>query len=183
MRTHLSSSVTFFLSNESGRARGTPRHSTSDAAAAAASATGLHRCFNPAFFRPSHCRHSGFGSVRGEKMRPPHTSDDIQSKTLWPEHASSWRLPEVLGSPQRPSIRASRSNGQSLFTACARRRSGEAWKEPTHLTLGSHKDTRLRYGGSTRLTRPKPMDLGGYHCPPWPNKTHAPAGRARRSRC
>jgi hypothetical protein len=74
------SSVTFFLSNQPGRAPGTPRHSTSDAAATAASATGSHHCFNRAFFRPSHCRHWGCGSVRGEKMRHPHTTDDIQSR-------------------------------------------------------------------------------------------------------
>jgi hypothetical protein len=68
-------------------------------------------------------------------MRPPHTTDDIQSRSLGLEHAS-WRLPEVLGSPQRTSIRVGRDSSRSLFTAYARRRSGEAWKGPTYLTLG-----------------------------------------------
>ena len=85
----------------------------------------LHAFANPAFFRPSHCPHLGWGSVRGEKMRHPRTTDVIQSRTRQLERIPGGFL-WVLGSPQRPSIRASRDNGQSLFTACARRRSGEA---------------------------------------------------------
>jgi hypothetical protein len=133
MMTHLSSSVTFFVCKEPRRAGGTPRHPMP--LLPPASAAGLH--LNPAFFRPSHCRHPSCGSVRGEKMRPPHTTDDIQRRSS--ARTLSWRLPEVLGSPQRTSIRAGCDSSQSLFTAYARRRSGETWKEPTYLTLGFHK--------------------------------------------
>ena len=115
MMTHLSSTVTFFLSYHPRRARGTPRHSTSDVATPAGSVAGLDRCFNPAFFRPSHCRHRGCGSVRGGKMRHPHTTDDIQAEI----RGSNTLLPggflEGWESPQRPSIRASRDTGQSTL--------------------------------------------------------------------
>ena len=54
------------------------------------------------------------------------------------------------GPPQRPSIRASRDSGQSLFTACARRRSAEAWR-------GAHpSDTRFPGEDQDPLRRLRP---------------------------
>jgi hypothetical protein len=127
---------------------------------------GFQHCFNPAFFRPSHCRHRGCGSVRGEKMRPPipptiASAKTLGSNTLLPGgFRKGWDHPNDLLSV--PAVTAA---GQ-LFTACARRRSGEAWKEPTHLTLGFRRSTRLGCGGPTRATRSSPANLRGYHRPP-----------------
>jgi hypothetical protein len=98
--------------------------------------------------------HIALTTAGHKKIRLPHHRrypvEDLDGRTL--PGGFLW----VLGSPQRPSIRASRDNSQSHFTACARRRSGEAWK-------GAHpSDTRFPKGtpgtvtaAPTRSTRPK----------------------------
>jgi hypothetical protein len=107
------------------------------------------------------------GSVRGEKCGtlPPTTSPRRPN-----DANAAWRLSLMLGSPQQPSIRASRDNGQSLFTAFARRRSGEAWQE------AHPSDTRFPKGSpgpvtaaSTRSKRPKRPSLlqDNQQHPPW----------------
>jgi hypothetical protein len=112
---------------------------------------------NPAFFRPSHCPRLSWGSVRGEKMRHPTAPDVIQRRRYGSNDLTGGFL-WVLGSPQRPSIRASRDSGQSLFTACARRRSGEARTGAHPSDTRVPKKTRTVYGGSYQVTRSRPHE-------------------------
>jgi hypothetical protein len=107
------------------------------------------------FFAPHTALTLAGGSVRGEKMRPPHTTDDIQSRT----YGSNTRVLAAssgVGITPTTFYPCQPHSGQSLFTAFARRRSGEA-------RTGAHpSDTRFPKGtpgtvtaAPTRLTRPQ----------------------------